>query len=396
MFTIQTLDKISAKGLELFPRDQYEIATEISNPDAIILRSTKIHDMELPPKLKAIARAGAGVNNIPIDKCTKKGIVVFNTPGANANAVKELVLAALLLASRKIHDGISWAQSLKGNGDQVPVLVEKGKSQFKGPEIKGKTLGVIGLGAIGVMVANDALALGMNVIGYDPFISINSAWELSSNVAKASSLDHLLSVSDYITIHVPFNENTNGMINKNTLKIMKKGVRILNFARGGLVDNKDILEAIENGKVACYVTDFPEEELLGNERIIAIPHLGASTPESEENCALMAASQLREFLEKGNVRNSVNYANCELPFSGDTRIISAHDNIPNMLGQITTILAQNNYNIADMISKNKDKTGYTIVDVNGKVSPDIIEKIKAVSGINMVNVIDISNGKNSD
>lgn len=394
MFTIQTLNKISAKGLEIFPRDQYEIATEISNPDAIILRSFKMHDMELPPKLKAIARAGAGVNNIPIDKCTQRGIVVFNTPGANANAVKELVLAALLLSSRKIHAGISWAQSLKGNGSEVSALVEKGKSQFSGPEIKGKTLGVIGLGAIGVMVANDALSLGMNVIGYDPFISINSAWELSSNVAKASSLDHLLSISDYISIHVPFNENTSGMINKNTLKIMKKGVRILNFARGGLVDNKAVLEAIENGKVACYVTDFPEEELLGNEHIIAIPHLGASTPESEENCALMAASQLRDFLEKGNIRNSVNYANCELPFSGDTRIISAHDNIPNMLGQITTILAQNNYNIADMISKNKDKTGYTIVDINGKISKEIVEKIKAVSRINMVNVIDISNGKN--
>lgn len=392
MFTIQTLNKISAKGLELFSREHYEIATEISNPDAIILRSFNMHDMELPPKLKAIARAGAGVNNIPVDKCTEKGIVVFNTPGANANGVKELVLTALLLSSRKIYAGISWTQSLKGSADKVSALVEKGKSQFIGPEIKGKTLGVIGLGAIGVMVANDALSLGMNVIGFDPFISINSAWELSSEVAKASSLEHLISVSDYISVHVPFNSTTKGMINKDTLKNMKNGVRIVNFARGGLVDNKDLLEAIESGKVACYVTDFPEEELLGNENIITIPHLGASTPESENNCALMASSQLRDFLEKGNIRNSVNYANCELPFSGETRIISAHDNVPNMLGQITTILAENNYNIADMISKNKDKTGYTIVDIGGKVSDEIIQKIKAVSGINMVNVIDISNG----
>lgn len=391
MFTIQTLNKISTKGLELFSRENYEIATEISNPDAIILRSFNMHEMELLPKLKAIARAGAGVNNIPVDKCTKKGIVVFNTPGANANGVKELVLAALLLSSRKINAGISWAQSLKGNGDKVPSLVEKGKSQFIGPEIKGKTLGVIGLGAIGVMVANDALSLGMNVIGFDPFISINSAWELSSEVAKAPSLEHLLSTSDYISIHVPFNGDTKGMINKDALKSMKNGVRIVNFARSGLIDKKDLLGAIEGGKVACYVTDFPEEELLGNENIITIPHLGASTPESEDNCAIMASSQLRDFLEKGNVRNSVNYANCELPFSGDTRIISAHDNIPNMLGQITTILAENNYNIADMISKNKDKTGYTIVDIGGKVSNEIVKKIKDVSGINMVNVIDISN-----
>src|SRR5690554_333793 len=264
MYNIKLMNKISDIIYDNLPKDKFNVSDSIDDPHGIIVRSANLHDMELPPSLMAIARAGAGVNNIPIDKCTQRGIVVFNTPGANANAVKELVLAALLLSSRKIHAGISWAQSLKGNGSEVSALVEKGKSQFSGPEIKGKTLGVIGLGAIGVMVANDALSLGMNVIGYDPFISINSAWELSSNVAKASSLDHLLSISDYISIHVPFNENTSGMINKNTLKIMKKGVRILNFARGGLVDNKAVLEAIENGKVACYVTDFPEEELLGN------------------------------------------------------------------------------------------------------------------------------------
>ncbi|TYQ16546.1 UNVERIFIED_CONTAM: D-3-phosphoglycerate dehydrogenase [Acetivibrio alkalicellulosi] len=389
MYTIQTLNKISLNGLELFSRDKYEIATEISNPDSIILRSFNMHDMELPQKLKAIARAGAGVNNIPVEKCTDKGIVVFNTPGANANAVKELVLAALLLSSRKISKGISWSQSLKGKGSEVPGLVEKGKSQFTGPEIKGKRLGVIGLGAIGVMVANDALSLGMDVIGYDPFISIDSAWELSSTVTKASSLEHLLSTSDYITLHAPYNSKTSGMINNESLKIMKDGVRIVNFARGGLVANKDLLDAIKSGKVACYVTDFPEEDLLGNDNIITIPHLGASTPESEENCAVMAASQLREFLEKGNVINSVNYANCELPFSGNTRIISAHENIPNMLGQITTILAENKLNIADMISKNRDKTGYTIVDIDGAISDEVVEKIKGVKGIKMVRIIKI-------
>ncbi|MFZ5987598.1 MAG: phosphoglycerate dehydrogenase [Bacillota bacterium] len=387
MFTIQTLNKISSKGLDLLPRDSYEIATEISNPDAVLVRSYNMLETELPKNLKAIARAGAGVNNIPIEKCTERGIVVFNTPGANANAVKELVIASLLLSSRKIYKGISWAQSLKGKGAEVAPLVEKGKSQFEGPEIKGKRLGVIGLGAIGVMVANDALALGMDVIGYDPFISIESAWELSSNVTKAVSLDHLISTSDYITIHVPFNDKTKGMLNKEKFNIMKKGVRIVNFARGGLVANKDLLEAMENGTVACYVTDFPEEELLGNDNIISIPHLGASTPESEENCAVMAASQLREFLEKGNIKNSVNFPECELSRSGDTRIIVAHDNIPNMFGQITTTLAHSKINIGDMLSRHKDKIGYTILDIEGSVSEEVIEKIKSISGIRMVRVI---------
>jgi D-3-phosphoglycerate dehydrogenase len=345
-----------------------------------------MHEMELNSNLKAIARAGAGVNNIPIDKCTEKGIVVFNTPGANANAVKELVLASLFLSSRKIIGGITWTQSLKGKGDEISKLVEKGKSQFAGPEIKGKKLGVIGLGAIGVLVANDACALGMEVIGYDPFISIDSAWELESKVEKAASLDYLLSVCDYITIHVPFSDKTAGMINKDKFEIMKKGVRLLNFARGGLVVNKDLLEAIENGTVSCYVTDFPEEELLGNESIITIPHLGASTPESEENCAIMATSQLREFLEKGNIKNSVNFPDCELHMSG-TRIIVAHDNVPNMFGQITSLLAQNNINIGDMLSKHRNVIGYTILNVENSISDDIIEKLKAIKGVRMVRVI---------
>lgn len=388
MYTIQTLNKISLKGLELFPRDNYEIATEISNPDAVLVRSYNMLEMDFSKNLKAIARAGAGVNNIPVDKCTEKGIVVFNTPGANANAVKELVLASLFLSSRKVYKGISWAQSLKGKGDEVAQLVEKGKSQFAGPEIKGKKLGVIGLGAIGVMVANDAVSLGMEVIGYDPFISIDSAWELSSSVEKAMSLDHLISTCDYITIHVPYSSKTSGMINKDKFDMMKKGVRLLNFARGGLVVNKDLLEAIDNGTVACYVTDFPEDELLGNDNIITLPHLGASTPESEENCAVMAASQLRDFLEFGNIKNSVNFPNCELPHTGNVRIIAAHDNIPNMFGQITSLIARNGINIGDMISKHKDKIGYTILNIEGSVSPEIVDNIKAIEGVGMVRVIE--------
>jgi D-3-phosphoglycerate dehydrogenase len=381
------LNKISSKGLNLLPRDNYEIATEIQNPDAILVRSSNMLDMEFMSRLKAIARAGAGVNNIPVDKCTEKGIVVFNTPGANANAVKELVIASLLLSSRKILKAMEWAQTLKGKGDEVLSLVEKGKSQFQGPEIQGKRLGVIGLGAIGVMVANDALSLGMEVIGYDPFISISAAWELSSSVIRAVNIEQLLTSSDYITIHVPFNDKTKGMINKEKFSIMKKGARLLNFSRGGLVVNDDLKEAMDGGIVSCYVTDFPSDDLLGDERIISIPHLGASTPESEENCAVMASNQIREFLEKGHIKNSVNFPECELARWGDTRIIVAHDNIPNMFGQITTTLAQNKINIGDMISRHKDKIGYTILDIEGAVSDEIANALKAISGVRMVRVI---------
>lgn len=388
MFTVQTLNKISLKGLDIFPRDMYETATEISNPDAILVRSAQMLDMELPGKLKAIARAGAGVNNIPIDRCTEKGIVVFNTPGANANAVKELVIASLLLSSRKIYSGIAWAQSLKGKGDEVSQLVEKGKNKFEGPEIKGKKLGVIGLGAIGVMVANSALSLGMEVIGYDPFISIDSAWELSRNVVKAASMEQVLSSCDYITLHIPFTNKTKGIISKDKFSIMKKGVRILNFSRGGLVVNPDLLEAIDNGTVASYVTDFPEDELLNNDSIITIPHLGASTPESEENCAVMAVRQLREFLENGNIKNSVNFPECELIQNTNIRLITAHDNIPNMVGQITTLLAGYKINIADMLNRHRDKIGYTIIDVESHISHEILEQIKSIDGVKMVRVIE--------
>lgn len=388
MFSIKTLNSISEKGLELLPGDMYQISNETSDPDAILVRSANMLDMELGGNLKAIARAGAGVNNIPIDRCTEKGIVVFNTPGANANGVKELVLTALFLSSRKIYQGINWAQSLKGKGAEVGKLVEKGKSQFEGPELKGKKIGIIGLGAIGVMVANDAIALGMDVVGYDPYISVNAAWGLSSSVVRETSLDHLLATCDYITIHVPLMESTKGMLNKEKFDIMKKGIRIINLARGGLVVNKDMLEAIENGIVACYVTDFPEDDLLGNENVITIPHLGASTPESEENCAVMAAKQLSDFLEKGIIRNSVNFPECDLVQSGNTRIITAHLNVPNMVGQITTVLAKYKINIVDMLTHHKNNIGYNIIDVEGHITGEIVENLKQIEGVKMVRVID--------
>lgn len=387
MFKLQTLNKISSTGLDVFEKGKYEISTEVNDADAILVRSANMLDMEFSNNLKAIARAGAGVNNIPIDRCTEKGIVVFNTPGANANAVKELVIASLLISSRKVFKGIQWAQSLKGNGSEVEKMVEKGKSQFEGPEIKGKRLGVIGLGAIGVMVANDALSLGMDVIGYDPYISISAAWDLSSNVHRASSLEELISTSDYITIHVPFMDATKGMLNKDMFSIMKKGVRLLNFARGGLVNNKDLLEAIENDTVECYVTDFPSDELLGIEKIISIPHLGASTPESEENCALMAAVQTREFLEKGHIKNSVNFPDSELARSGDTRVLVAHDNVPNMFGQITSLIASYKINIGDMLSRHKNKIGYTIFDIEGSMPEEVFNGLKSISGVRMVRII---------
>lgn len=387
MFKIQLLNKIANCGLDLLPKDNYDVSADETNPDGILVRSANMLEMELPKNLKAIARAGAGVNNIPIDRCTEQGIVVFNTPGANANGVKELVIASLLLSSRKILQGISWSQSLKGKGDEVPKLVEKGKSQFEGPEIKSKRIGVIGLGAIGVMVANDACSLGMEVMGYDPYISVNAAWGLSSSVIRATSLDHLLSTCDYITIHVPFTKETKHTLNKEKFAIMKKGVRIINLARGGLVSNEDLLEAIKDETVACYVTDFPEEELLGIDEVITIPHLGASTPESEENCAVMAASQLKDYLETGMIKNSINFPDCDMLPTDKTRIITVHANIPNMIGQMTTILASNKINIADMLTRHKESIGYNVIDIEGELTEEIVDKIRSIVGVKTVRVI---------
>lgn len=387
MYKIQMLNKIASCGLDLLPKENYEISTDEANPDGILVRSANMLEMELPVNLKAIARAGAGVNNIPIEKCTEKGIVVFNTPGANSTGVKELVIAALLLSSRKITKGMEWVQTLKGKGDEIPKLVEKGKSQFEGPEIMSKKIGVIGLGAIGVMVANDCISLGMEVMGYDPYISVKAAWGLSSSVIRANSLEHLLSTCDYITIHVPLTGETKNTLNKEKFEIMKKGVRIINLARGGLVSNQDLLEAIGNGTVACYVTDFPEEELLGVEEIIAIPHLGASTPESEENCAIMAANQMKDYLETGMIKNSVNFPDCDMLPTDKARIITVHRNIPNMIGQMTTILAANKINIADMLTRHKDTIGYNVIDIEGELSEDVIGRIRAIDGVKTVRVI---------
>uniref|UniRef100_A0A7C3IP67 D-3-phosphoglycerate dehydrogenase n=1 Tax=Gracilinema caldarium TaxID=215591 RepID=A0A7C3IP67_9SPIR len=381
MFRIRTANKISPLGLELFPRDRYEVATDLPNPDAILVRSADLHQVEIPETVKAIARAGAGVNNIPLELCSERGIVVFNTPGGNANAVKELALAALLLSSRKIVDGIAWAKTLIDKKDEVPELVEKGKSQFEGPELKGKTLGVIGLGAIGVMVANDATALGMHVIGYDPFISVDAAWSLSRSVQKADTLESLLRQADYITIHVPLTEDTKGLINAERIKIMKKGARIINLARGGLVNEADVLAALKDGRLSCYVTDFPNAELLANERVICIPHLGASTPEAEDNCAIMAVQQLMDFLESGNIKNSVNFPHCRLEQRSPYRIVVSNRNVPNMVGQITSILAGANINITDLINHHKDKYAYNIIDTEQEIPQEILDRIAKVDGI---------------
>lgn len=390
MFKIQTLNKISAAGLNRLDRDNYEIASEINNPDAILVRSADMHQMAISENVKAVARAGAGVNNIPIPELTEKGVVVFNTPGANANAVKELVLLGLLLSSRPVLYANQWVNALAGKGDEIPDLAEKGKSQFVGPELKGKTLGVIGLGAIGALVANAAIKLGMNVIGYDPFLSVKAAWSLDHNVKHSESLEGIYKNSDYITIHVPQTDDTKGMINATSLKLMKNGVRILNIARGGLVNNADILEAVKSGKVACFVTDFASEELLNQKNIIVMPHLGASTPEAEENCALMAAEELKEFLEKGIIVNSVNFPKTttenEIP-SGGTRLCISHKNIPDTISKFTTILGEAKLNIAGMINQARGDVAYNLIDVDGKVPDEIINRLAACETVTHVRAI---------
>ena len=384
MYKIQTLNKISAIGLENFPRDDYEIATDINNPDAILVRSADMHGMELSDSVKAIGRAGAGVNNIPCEELAAKGVVVFNTPGANANAVKELVILGLLLSSRPAVAANKWVAGLAGKGDEIPALAEKGKSQFVGPELKGKTLGVIGLGAIGAMVANAAIALGMNVIGYDPFLSVKAALALDRNVKISDTLEGVYTKSDYITVHVPQTNDTKGMINASSIKTMKDGVRIVNFARGGLVNNADVLAALESGKVAALITDFADEELLKCDKVICLPHLGASTPEAEDNCAVMAVKELRDFLELGEIRNSVNYPktfrNEPIPANG-TRLCIAHKNVPNMIAQFTTVLGNAQLNIAGMVDQNKNDLAYAIIDVDGKVDEATLGTLKEIDGV---------------
>ncbi|ERP38889.1 phosphoglycerate dehydrogenase [Chitinivibrio alkaliphilus] len=388
MFKVQTFNKISSKGLDLLPRDTYEIASEISHPDAVILRSHKMHGMELPESVLAVARAGAGTNNVPVEEYGKKGVVVFNTPGANANSVKELVLTGMLLSSRRIVDSINWAKTLVGEGDEVPKLIEKNKSNFTGPEIQGKTIGIIGLGAIGVMVANAATALGMDVVGYDPYLSVDGALAMSRKVRRVDALETLIKSSDYITIHVPLNDHTKGMINEEKLSMVKPGVRILNFSRGGLVNNGDITKALENGSVAYYVTDFPDEDMIKTDKVIAIPHLGASTPEATDNCATMAATQLRDFLEQGNIKNSVNFPNVsQARIPGTQRITVTNRDVPNMVSQISTVLGESNLNIEGMVNSSRGDIAYNIVDVEGTVEQGLLEKLESIEGVVNVRLI---------
>lgn len=378
MYQIATLNKISSKGLKRFS-SQYKIGDDVSCADAVLVRSQDMHSMDLSDNLKAIARAGAGVNNIPIDLCSQKGIVVFNTPGANANAVKELVLTGILMSARNLTGAIAWAKTIK---DDVSKTVEKNKSKFAGHEIKGKTLGVIGLGAIGVMVANAAEALGMHVIGYDPYISIHSAHELSRTVKICESLDLVLPQCDYITIHVPFMENTKEMINEKRFSMMKDGVSLLNFSRDQIVSEADIIKALESGKVRSYVTDFPSQNILCLDKAICIPHLGASTEESEENCAIMAVDQLMDYLENGNINNSVNFPSCSLGVCTTTaRICVLNRNIPAMLGKITGILADMNINIADLNNRSKGELAYTLIDVDSKVDEAKLKKALKSNGM---------------
>ncbi len=386
MFDILTLNKIAACGLDQLDSTKYTVTDDANaNADGIILRSFAMHDMELPEKLLGVARAGAGTNNIPIDKCTEKGIVVFNTPGANANAVKELVLAGLFLASRDVVGGIEWASTL--SGDDVAKQVEKGKSSFAGCEVQGKTLGVIGLGAIGILVANAARHLGMHVIGFDPYLSVDAAWKLSSHIEKAKTADDVYKKADYITVHVPFMPDTKHMINAETISMMKDGVKILNFARGELVNNDDVKKAIADGKVSCYVVDFPNAETVNQKGIVAIPHLGASTAESEDNCAMMAAQELASYLETGDILNSVNFPNCSLPMGASGRISILHKNVPNMISQFTNMFADAGLNICDMINKSKKDNACTIINSDHDIPADFAHKIADIDGVFRVRII---------
>ncbi len=386
MFNILTLNKIAACGLDHLDSAKYAITDDATkDADGIILRSFAMHDMEFPKSLKAVARAGAGTNNIPTDRCSEEGIVVFNTPGANANAVKELVLAGLFLASRDIVGGVNWAQTL--TGDDVAKQVEKGKSNFAGTEVLGKTLGVIGLGAIGVLVANAARHFGMDVIGYDPYLSVDAAWKLSHHIKKAKSIDEVYAKADYITIHVPLTDDTKNLVDAASIAKMKDGVKILNYARGELVNNADIKVALAEGKVSKYVVDFPNAEVLGDKNIVTIPHLGASTGESEDNCAVMAAQELSTYLETGDIVNSVNFPNCSLPMSGKGRVCILHKNIPNMLTQFTTLFAEGNQNIADLINKSKKDLAVTIINTDETITNETVEKLNAIDGVLRVRVI---------
>lgn len=385
MYNIKTLNKISNVGLSKFDKSKYVYGDDIENPDAIMVRSASMHDMEMPKSLLAIARAGAGTNNIPVADCADKGIVVFNTPGANANAVKELVILGLLLSSRKVTKAIDWCKTIKDEGDNVGKTVEKGKSAFAGPEIKGKTLGVIGLGAIGRLVADAAVDLGMKVVGYDPFLPADA--QLKAGITVNNNLDEIFPVVDYLTVHVPLTDDTKEMINRESIDKMKNTVRIMNFARGALANSDDVIEALEDGRMAAYITDFPDAKLIGVDGVIAIPHLGASTPESEENCAVMGASELIDYLENGNIKNSVNMPTVAMAKSGSVRVTVIHKNQPNMIAFITDTISKDGVNIASFEDKNRGAIAYSIIDCDTDVSTSVVSDIEKIDGVIKVRVI---------
>src|SRR6476646_7635555 len=381
-FKIQTLNNISIKGLERLPRDRFEVASEIGNPDAILVRSADMHKIAIPDTVRAIGRAGAGTNNIPVEALSKKGIPVFNAPGANANAVKELVLAGMFLAARNITQAWAFARAQQGDDHAIDVAVEKGKKNFVGFEMPGRTLGVIGLGAIGVEVANTALALGMKVLGYDPQITVQRAWQLSSSVEQALSLADLFARADAIRVHVPLNGHTRGLVNATRLALMKPDGTLLNFARGGIVYDAAVIAALNAGRLHAYVCDFPSVMLKDHPQVVTLPHLGASTGEAEENCAIMVAEQVRDFLENGNIKNSVNYPEAVLSrVPNTTRLAIANSNVPNMVGQISTCLAAARLNIADLLNKSRGEYAYTLIDTDGTVGGDILNKIRGIDGV---------------
>ncbi len=382
MYKVQTLNNISSLGLDRFPRGTYEVASDLNAPDAIMLRSFNMHDMDIPASVRAIGRAGAGVNNIPVAKMTAAGIPVFNAPGANANAVKELVLTGMLLAARNVVQAWDYTRNLEGDDEAVGKQVEAGKKAYKGFELPGRTLGVIGLGAIGVKVANTALELGMKVIGFDPQITVKNAWQLSSGVEQALSVDELLSKADFVTLHVPLVDGTRNLINAERIKLMPKGATVLNFARGGIVDDEAVKAALGSGHLHAYVCDFPSNGLKGNDKVIALPHLGASTDEAEDNCAVMIADQLRDYLENGNIVNSVNFPETVMPrMEGLSRIGVVNANVPNMVGQISTVLARHNLNIADLLNKSRGDVAYTLIDTETEVPEAAVAEITAIEGV---------------
>ena len=387
MYKVKIFNKIAQEGLDLLDNQFFQIHDNGNEEDVILLRSEKLHEMKFSPSLMAIGRAGAGVNNIPVDQCTKNNIVVFNTPGANANAVKELVLAGMLLGSRNIFKGMSYVNSLDPEINDISSSVEKNKSLFKGFEIKGKTLGVIGLGAIGVLISNDASSLGMNVIGYDPYISVKNAWGLNKNVQQANNIKRLLEESDFITVHMPLNESTKNFLNSESFKFIKNGAIILNFSRSEIVSTEAIIKALKEKKVAKFVTDFPSNKLANIENVVALPHLGASTKEAETNCSIMVSNQIKDFVLNGNITNSVNFPNSTLDRNEGVRVTLMHDNKPNMVGQITSIIAEDNQNIIEMVNKSRDEIAYTLLDITGNPSNNMIKSLESIEGVNRVRIL---------